>query len=230
MRVLIVSVGDANPLHWNGRAVPSAMAKVPVSGPVAVGTLGLTGDEQADRRNHGGPDKAVLLYPSEHYRAWEHLADDVDRPAFGENLTVEAVYSVGTAVLQVSQPRRPCFKLAAHHGIRDMAVRVQNTGRTGFYARVLQPGRIGAGDVVEAVRVPEHGITAADVHRVLNIDRDDLPAARRLLATPDVLPDSWAAILRRRLDGDLDDQSPRLHGARDQGSAPGTPATSGGHA
>lgn len=223
MRVLIVSVGDANPLPWNGRVVPSAMAKVPASGPVEVGPLGFAGDVQADRKNHGGPDKAVLLYPAEHYRAWEHLADDVDRPAFGENLTVEgilesdavigAVYAVGTAVLQVSQPRRPCFKLAAHHGIRDMAVRVQSTGRTGFYARVLQPGRIGAGDVVEAVRVPEHGITATDVHRVLNIDRDDLPAARRLLATPGVLPDSWAGVLRRRLDGDLDDQAPRLHGS-----------------
>ncbi|GEL22889.1 hypothetical protein PSU4_18430 [Pseudonocardia sulfidoxydans NBRC 16205] len=224
MRVLIVSVGDTDSLRWNGRTVPSAMAKVPARGPVEVGTLGFLGDEQADRKNHGGPDKAVLLYPGEHYRAWEHLPDDVERPAFGENITVEgilesdavigAVYAVGTAVLQVSQPRRPCFKLAAHHGIHDMAVRVQNTGRTGFYARVLQPGRIGGGDVVEAIRVPEHGITAAEVHRVLNIDRDDLPAARRLLTTPDLLPDSWVTILRRRLDGQLDEQSARLHGAK----------------
>ncbi|MGD9986948.1 MOSC domain-containing protein [Pseudonocardia sp.] len=222
MRVLTVSVGTVNTLRWNGRTMPSAIAKVPVAGPVEVGGSGLVGDRQADRKNHGGPDKAVLLYPGEHYRAWDHLPDDADRPAFGENLTLHgvlesdavigAVYLVGTAMLQVTQPRRPCYKLAAHHGIRDMAVRVQDTGRTGFYARVLRSGQVRGGDVVEAVSVPEHGITAADVHRVLNVERDDLPAARRLLATPGLLPESWAALLRRRLDGRLEDESRRLHG------------------
>lgn len=217
-RVLLVSVGAARPLYWRGRSVASGIAKTPVQVPVEVTRLGLSGDEQGDRKHHGGPNKAVLLYPNEHYSAWDGLA----APAFGENLTIAgilerdavlgAVYAVGTAVLAVTQPRRPCYKLAAHHGIADMAVQTQRTGRTGFYCAVVRPGRVAAGDRLDLVFRPRHGITAAEAHRVLNVDRADLAAARRLLDHPDVLPASWVRLLRTRLDGHLDDQSERLHG------------------
>ncbi|WP_344679455.1 MOSC domain-containing protein [Saccharopolyspora taberi] len=191
-------------------------------GPVEVGELGLAGDEQGDTKHHGGPDKAVLLYPGEHYPVWAGEIGDLATPSFGENLTtrgvteadvvVGSVYAVGSVVLQVTQPRRPCFKQAAFHGIEDMAVRAQRSGRTGFYCRVLRPGHLRAGDRLELLDRPEHGITAAELHRVMNIDRRDLPAARRLLEHSDALPDAWVGVLRKRLDGDLDDQEQRLHG------------------
>ncbi|HEX7303060.1 MOSC domain-containing protein [Lentzea sp.] len=221
-RVLTVSTGAVRQLSWRGRTVPTAIAKTPVLGRVDVGALGLAGDEQGDRDNHGGPDKAVLLYASEHYAAWADEVGELATPAFGENLTtsglletdlvIGAVYAVGSALLQVSQPRRPCYKLAARHDVADLAVRTQRTGRTGVYLRVLKPGRLGAGDEIVLARRPLHGITAAEVHRVVNLDRDDLPAARRLLDHPGVLPESWARTLGRRFDGHLEDQAARLHG------------------
>lgn len=221
-RVLAVSVGAVQSLPWRGRTVASAIRKTPVRGPVEVTPLGLVGDIQADQKSHGGPDKAVLLYPSEHYQAWVQLLGRLTPPAFGENLTISgvlesdvvlgSVYAIGTALLQVSQPRRPCYKLAAHHGVADMAVITQQTGRTGFYCRVLRPGHVEAGDVLDLRSRPEHGITAAEVHRVLNVDRTDLAAARRLLEHAELLHPSWVAVLRRRLDGQVDDQTERLHG------------------
>lgn len=227
--VLLVSVGVVRPLAWHGRDVRTGIRKTPVDGPVELTALGPVGDEQGDRKNHGGPDKAVLLYPDEHYRGWAAEIGPQARPGFGENLTITgilerdavlgAVYAVGTAVLRVSQPRRPCYKLAAHHGVDDMAVRTQTSGRTGFYCRVLQPGSVTAGDAVDLVDRPAHGITAAEVHRVLNVDRADLAGVRRLLDHPDLLPESWVRTLRSRLDGQLDDQSPRLHATTPKESA-----------
>ncbi|WP_308258421.1 MOSC domain-containing protein [Saccharothrix obliqua] len=221
--VLVVSVGAARPLSWRGRTVVSGIRKAPVRGPVGITSLGLVGDEQGDRKHHGGPDKAVLVYPGEHYPAWAAQLGDLTAPTFGENLTTNgvletdavlgAVYAVGTAVLQVTQPRRPCYRLAVHHGVADMAVRTQRTGRTGFYCRVLRTGHVQAGDGVELLHRPRHGITAAEAHRVLNVDRADLAAARRLLDHPDVLPAAWARLLHDRLDGRLDDQTARLHGS-----------------
>ncbi|MET9231587.1 MOSC domain-containing protein [Lentzea sp. NPDC003310] len=220
--VAVVSTGTARRMSWRGRPVDSAIAKTPVAGQVEVGPLGLAGDEQGDRVNHGGPDKAVLLYPGEHYAAWAGEVGELATPAFGENLTtsgllegdavIGAVYSVGSVLLQVSQPRRPCYKLAAHHGVKDMAVRTQRTGRTGFYCRVLRAGRLAAGDVLELVSSPAHGITAAEVHRVLNVDREDLVGTRRLLRHAHVLPESWAELLRRRGEGFVEDQAARLRG------------------
>ncbi|GAC67356.1 MOSC domain-containing protein [Gordonia soli] len=223
-RVLTVSVGRVVDLPWRGRAVASAIRKTPQSGPVMFTPDGAVGDQQADRRHHGGPDKAALAYPVEHYARWsDEIGRDLEVPAFGENLTTEGllestavlgtVYEVGTAILQVSQPRRPCFKLAAAHAVDDMAVVTERTGRTGVYLRVLRAGEIRAGDRFETARRPSHGITAAEVHRVLNIDRHDLLGSGRLLHHRELLPEAWVTLLRRRFDGELDDQNLRLHGA-----------------
>ncbi|WP_406640242.1 MOSC domain-containing protein [Amycolatopsis sp. WGS_07] len=221
-RVEIVSTGVARPMPWRGRTVLSAIRKTPVRGPIDVGPLGLAHDEQGDRKHHGGPDKAVLLYPGEHYQSWAEVLGDAALPAFGENLTtagilednvvVGSIYLAGTVELQVTQPRRPCYRIAAHHGIPDLAVQTQRTGRTGIYCRVVRPGQLTAGDRLDLVFRPAHGITVAEVHRVVNVDRTDRAAAEHLLNHPDVLPASWAALLRKRLDGQLDDQSTRLHG------------------
>jgi MOSC domain-containing protein YiiM len=168
--VLVVSVGAVRPLNRHGRTVPSGIRKTPVAGPVEVAELGLTGDEQGDRKRHGGPDKAVLLYPSEHDDAWAQRVGPLTRPAFGENLTVSgilesdavlgSVYVIGTVVLQVTQ----------------------HSGRTGFYCRVLRPGHLRAGDRIDRPFRPGHGITAAEAHRVLNVDRVPRAGTELLLA------------------------------------------------
>ncbi|PRY39478.1 MOSC domain-containing protein [Umezawaea tangerina] len=227
-RVLVVSTGAVRSVPWHGRTVASGIGKTPVHAPVDVGAAGLAGDEQADLEHHGGPDKAVLVHPGEHYRAWAGRVGDLVPPAFGENLTtsglletdavIGSVYAVGTAVLQVTQPRRPCYKLAAHNGVADLAVRTQRTGRTGFYCRVLWPGTLEAGQAIELLHRPDHGVTAAEVHRVVNVDRDDLAAARRLLDHPDLLPSSWVGLLDKRLAGHVDDQAARLHGRPPEGA------------
>ncbi|BBZ32722.1 MOSC domain-containing protein [Mycolicibacterium confluentis] len=224
--MLAVSVGRVQSLPWRGRVVSTAIAKASTSESVWVGRLGLAGDEQGDREHHGGLDKAVMAYSGEHYPAWSDALGPVSYPAFGENLTtfgllesdavIGAVYQVGTVLLQVTQPRRPCYKLSAFHGIDkragDVAVEVQRSGRTGMYFRVLGPGRLRAGDRLHLLSRPRHGITAAEVHRVLNIDRTDRAGAGRLLEHPDVLPAAWRALLHRRLAGEHEEQAARLYG------------------
>ncbi|MGB3480917.1 MAG: MOSC domain-containing protein [Mycobacterium sp.] len=172
-QVLTVSTGRVRPLPWRGRAIETAIDKQPTCETVEVGHLGLAGDEQGDRKHHGGPDKAVLGYPAEHYSAWAEILGAVEPPAFGENLTttgllesdtvVGSVLLIGSVVLQVSQPRRPCYRLAAFHNHPELAVLTQQTGRTGIYFRVLQPGRLRAGDGIRLLSQPDHGITVADM-------------------------------------------------------------------
>lgn len=151
-----------------GRQVASAINKRPVAGPVAVGRLGLQGDAQADRRLHGGPDKAVYAYALEHYGFWEQqrrLAGKGDAPlqpgALGENLTVLGMledgcwpgdrWAVGTLLLEISEIRTPCFKLNVKMGLPHAARLMDQSGATGFYLRVLRSGIITAGDAVHVV-------------------------------------------------------------------------------
>jgi MOSC domain-containing protein YiiM len=147
--------GSPRPL--GPRAAPSAIHKFPMAGPWTIATSGLVGDEQADKVNHGGPDKALHHYPHEHYAVWASelpkLAPALtDVPAFGENISTHGmteetvcigdVYAIGAVRLQIAQGRQPCWKLNARFDIPDMAYQVQKTGRTGWYYRVLTPGRI----------------------------------------------------------------------------------------
>lgn len=197
--------------------VASALGKRPRTGPVDVGELGLAGDRQADRRHHGGADKALLVYPAEHYAAWQaELGADLAEPGLGENLRVAGLagvwdetavrpgdrYRIGTAVVRVTAPRRPCYKLGLAHGRRDMPVRVQRTGRTGFYLAVDTPGVIGAGDAVVLLARAAHTVTAAEINRVLNVDKDDLDGAAHVLTAAEVLPERWVRTLRGRLGRD----------------------------
>jgi MOSC domain-containing protein YiiM len=146
--------------------VLSAIYKQPVTGPVMVRRLNLDGDQQADLKVHGGPDKAVYCYPSEHYAAWSNeLERHFEHGFFGENLTVSGlseeslhigdVLSVGEAVLQVSQPRLPCFKLGIKFGDQAFIARFLQSGRSGFYCRVLQEGMIEPGQPIEIIERAE---------------------------------------------------------------------------
>ncbi len=146
----------------NGKPVSTAIFKSRVEGPVMVRRLNLDGDRQADLTVHGGEDKAVYCYPAEHYEAWQgELGRELAYGAFGENLTVTGlledtlrindVLEVGDAVLQVSEPRFPCFKLGIKMGDQTMVRRFQQSGRSGFYCRVLQEGLIEAGQTMDVV-------------------------------------------------------------------------------
>ena len=183
----------------------SGIAKAPVAGPVAVGPLGLEGDEQADLRVHGGPDKAVYAYAVEDIRWWEaELGRPLPPGMFGENLTVEGIdvtgavigerWLVGSAELEVCQPRLPCFKLGLRFGDPLMVKRFASALRPGAYLRVIAPGDLAAGDEIEVTDRPVHGVDIALVARALL--GDDAVLARAAQAR--ALPPPLAAWLRDR--------------------------------
>jgi MOSC domain-containing protein YiiM len=157
------AVGAITTLPYRGHQIPTGIVKLPVSGSVHVRRLGLEGDHQADLRVHGGPDKAVYIYPAEHYPTWR---EELGRPEipwgmFGENLTVEGLLeddvrigdrlAVGSVLLEVTQPRQPCFKLGTRFGDMKMIRRFRDSGRSGFYCRVIQEGVLQSGDIIERV-------------------------------------------------------------------------------
>ena len=156
----------------------SGIYKTPVEGPVWLGTFNLAGDEQADLRVHGGRDKAVMVYPAAHYPRWNaEVQLGLGPGAVGENFTVEGLdeetvclgdrYEVGEALVEVSQPRQPCWKLAKKWNRADLPKRVVQTGRTGWYLRVLREGRVAAGDPMKLVSRPAGAPSIADMNRQL---------------------------------------------------------------
>lgn len=160
-----VNVGRVRTVDWHGRGVTTAIWKEPVAGGVYIGFNGLTGDEQADARVHGGPEKAAYAYSTADYSWWEdELAAILAPGTFGENLTVAGVdvgaavagdqWHVGTAVLAVTQPRGPCFKLGLRMSDAAFVKQFSAVGRLGTYLKVLEPGEIEAGDAIVVVPAP----------------------------------------------------------------------------
>lgn len=222
--VRAVQLGAVRPLGPKG--VPSAIVKTPVAGPVAVGALGLAGDAQGDPVRHGGVDKAVHVYPLAHYAAWaQDLPEQAERfapGAFGENIVLAGLterdvcigdrFDLGTARVQLSQARQPCWKLNLRFGLPDMARRVQSSGRTGWYLRVLAPGTVGAGDLLALALRPNPGWTLARVQRLLYRDAPD-PVALADFAGLEGLSASWRDLAQRRIEsGRIEDWAARLSG------------------
>ena len=202
----------------------SAIDKAPVEGPVMAGPQGLAGDEQADRRHHGGPDKALHAYAAANYPLWAAEMPEragLFRPgAFGENLVVEGLdeaglclgdrWRLGRALVEVSQGRQPCWKLNLRFDRPGMARLVQDTGRSGWYFRVLQPGEIGAGDRAVLAARPNPHWTLARVSRLLYHDRLNRADLAEFAALPG-LPESWRRLALARLDsGRTEDWSRRI--------------------
>lgn len=198
--------GATNP---HDRAWSTGFFKSPVAGPVRVGLTNLDGDEQADLRVHGGPEKAVLAYSADHYPAWRSELARPDLPfgAFGENLTVSGlteadvcigdVWRVGGVVLAVTQPRQPCWKLARRWRLTDLPGRVVKTGRSGWYFRVADVGEIEAGMPLERLDRPNPEWSVERANRVMYQERDDGAAAAELAAVPG-LSESWRFEMRER--------------------------------
>lgn len=203
----------------------SGIDKQPVAGPLHIGPLGLTGDEQGDLRVHGGIDKAVHHYPFEHYAAWQRDLGALPlletAGAFGENISTTGIdettvclsdrFHLGTAVLEVSQGRQPCWKLNDRFGIPDMARRVQDSGRSGWYYRVLQPGHAQAGDHLACIERPHPDWSLARLAALLYGRVLDPALLEPALALP--LVPSWRRLIERRLlQGTVEDWGNRIDG------------------
>ncbi|MCK1803436.1 MOSC domain-containing protein [Brevibacterium sp. R8603A2] len=215
-----VCTGSVTVQHWSGREISTGARKTPHAGPVELGALGLRGDAQGNTKVHGGPDKAVCCYPAEHYPRWAADGIAIGEDGFFENLTVSGlpedavhlgdVFALGTARVQVTQPRRPCTTVSARWGDRELPRLMQSTGRCGYYLRVLEPGAVGPGDaMVLEERLPD-SMSVAEVNRVMNVDRTDREGIEGLLASPE-LPEKWRTQLTRRLHtGTAEDDATRL--------------------
>jgi MOSC domain-containing protein YiiM len=210
MKLLSINVGLPREILWQGKVAVTSIFKTPVSGRVRVTTLNLEGDKQSDLSVHGGVDKAVYAYPSEHYPFWHEELPSVDLPwgVFGENFTTEGLLEeavhigdrlrVGSAEFVVTQPRMPCFKLALRFGRPDMVKRFLRSGRTGFYLAVVREGEVTAGDSIELFARDEHGVTVADVVNLYTADAKNQDLLRRVSELP-ALPAGWRGYFRKRL-------------------------------
>lgn len=217
MKLLSINVGLPREVESRGKTVRTSIFKAPVSGRVRVTKLNVQGDEQSDLSVHGGEDKAVYAYPSEHYALWRNELPGMEFPfgAFGENLTTEGLlestvhigdrFRAGSCEFVVTQPRMPCFKLGVRFGRADMVKRFLHSGRTGFYLAVLREGNLAAGDSIDLLAEDENRISVADIvglytenganEDLFRANRDLLRRASRLSA----LPDSWREYFRERL-------------------------------
>ncbi|UNK18142.1 MOSC domain-containing protein [Paenibacillus sp. N3/727] len=190
--IVSLNVGKPVTVDYLGKDLSTGIYKQPVQGPLYLGSANFTGDGQADLVNHGGPDKAVCVYPFEHYAYWEEvLGKKMEHASFGENLTVRGlledtvcigdVFKVGDAVVQVSQPRYPCFKLSQKHGVKDMPAQVLTTGYSGFYLRVLEEGHVSADSQLVQLESHPAQVTVLEVLKLLTNGRQDETGLRRMV-------------------------------------------------
>jgi len=209
MKPLSVNVGQPRTVDWHGRMVETSIFKAPVAGQVALRTLNLDGDRQADLSVHGGAHKAVYVYPSEHYDFWRGELPGVELPwgMFGENFTTAGLledvqigdrYRIGSAEVVVSEPRVPCYKLSLKFGRADMVKRFLASGRTGFYVMVTKEGVVEAGDEIKLIGRAEQSLSVADVTR-LYASKHAEPTTLRRAVNLEALSDAWRSFLRDRL-------------------------------
>jgi MOSC domain-containing protein YiiM len=209
MKVLSVSVGLPREVEWRGKLVRTSIFKTPVEGRVRVRKLNLDGDQQSDLSVHGGIDKAVYAYPSEHYAFWREQLPGVDLSwgAFGENFTIEGLdektrigdrFRIGSAEFAVTQPRMPCFKLGIRFNDPSIIKRFLQSGRSGFYFSVIVEGEVGAGDAIELLGRDENSLTVAEIVNLYATDAANQDTLRRA-SDLSSLPLGWRDYFRKRL-------------------------------
>jgi MOSC domain-containing protein YiiM len=207
-RLVSVNVGQPREIALKDRVVLTSIFKDPVQGRVAVRRHNLEGDRQADLRVHGGPYKAVYAYPSEHYSRWAEELPETNFPwgVFGENLTLAGLtekealigdwFRAGSAVLKVTQPRMPCYKLALRFQRADMVKRFWQKGLPGIYFAIVEEGELEAGDSFELIHREPESISVADVVRLYKREVDNEQLFERMLRAP--LCGSWKQDIRER--------------------------------
>lgn len=212
VKIQSINIGMPRQVVLEGQKLATGIFKAPVLGRVKVSRLNLEGDAQADLRVHGGPNKAVYAYPAEHYAFWKTELDWAPLPwgMFGENLTLTGLdentahvgdqFRMGTAVLMVTQPRSPCYKLALKFGRTDMTTRFRASGRTGFYLAVIEEGEMCAGDTVQLVRPGKNQVSIAELVRLENHPQPADQGRIRQALQIDELPFSWRKRFHKKLD------------------------------
>jgi|GEM_PF-105552 len=204
MKIVSVNVGLPREVMWKGRPVLTGIFKEPVEGQVRVRFLNLDGDQQADLTVHGGAEKAVYTYPSEHYTYWQRELPEMELPwgMFGENFTVQGLsedavnigdrFRIGSAEVMVTQPRVPCYKLGIRFGRADIIQRFMASGLSGIYFSVVQEGEVETGDTIQLVSRDQNNVTVADITRLFDrkaADPDLLHRAIQVQALPTNLRD-----------------------------------------
>ena len=218
----VKQLGDPQAEDKLERPWESGIFKMETDSSVFLSESGFAGDEVADKKNHGGPEKAVFAYAAKHYAHWRHeLGIGIAPGGNGENLSVTNMdessvcigdtYQMGEARIQVSQPRRPCWKPARRHRILDLALRIQKTGRTGWYFRVLEEGRVKAGDTLELVSRPYPEWTIRAANEVMYEQKGNIGLAESL-ASCELLADNWKNTLNKRLMGKEGGIDKRVYG------------------
>lgn len=211
MTLLAVNVGTPRAITYNNKTVLTGIFKAPLRGRARVGPTNIEGDQQADLQAHGGVDKAVYAYPYAHYPTWarELARDDFTYGQFGENLTLGGdwiedqvhigdVFRIGSAVLQVSQPRTPCFKLGVKMGDARFVKTFTQANRPGFYLRVLEAGELGAGDSVERLQIDPAQMSVAHIFSLRHLERGDRQTLERA-AQLAALASGWRRAFSQRL-------------------------------
>lgn len=207
--IVSLNVGMPIVIDYQGRELLTGFFKHPVREPLYLGKMGFEGDGQGDLVHHGGADKAVCVYPIDYYPYWEERTGrKLDAVSFGENITVSGlvedvihigdILQLGEAVVQVTQPRQPCFKLAHKHGIVELPQEVRNTGYTGYYFRVLEEGKVAPESVLVIQERHPLGVSVAYANQIRHHEKDNIPGIKRLLAV-DALSSSWRETLSERL-------------------------------
>ena len=211
MKLVSLNVGRPQLVVYKGATISTGIFKKPVPGPIHLRTLNLDGDRQADLSVHGGPNKAVYAYPSEHYPYWRRELPGTDLPfgMFGENFTTVGLaeddlhigdrLQVGSAIVIVRQPRTPCYKLAARFQRDDMLERFLLSGRSGFYFSVEQEGTVATEDSFALVTRNQSGITIAEMNRLFVSDKYNETLLRKAISTA-ALPEDWREYFAERLE------------------------------
>jgi len=210
MKLISVNVGLPREINVGGKTVRTSIWKDPVEGRVRVSTLNLDGDRQSDLTVHGGVDKAVYVYPIEHYSYWAAQLPEVMLPMgmFGENFSAEGILEdqirigdrlrIGSAEFMVTQPRMPCYKLGIRFNRRDIVKHFLRSQRTGFYLAVLREGDVGEGDKIDFIDQQKTGVTITDIVSLYSTDAHNQELLRRATEVP-ALPQSWKDYFRERL-------------------------------
>jgi MOSC domain-containing protein YiiM len=210
MKLVSLNVAVPRTVVWKGHEVRTGIFKEPVDGPVILRRLNLDGDRQADLTVHGGPAKAVYAYPSEHYPLWKNELPGMALPwgMFGENLTTEGLseqethigdqFRIGEAIVMVTQPRTPCYKLALKFQRDDMLKRMLTNGRSGFYLAVIRQGVVQSSDSIERIHEDSERISVAEINTLYRDGGKDANLLKRA-ANLEALPASWRDYLREEL-------------------------------
>ncbi|EJL27903.1 MOSC domain-containing protein [Brevibacillus sp. BC25] len=222
IEIISLNVGKPKQVQYQNKEVSTGIFKSPATKALYLSFLNFEGDGQADLVHHGGKEKAVCVYPYEHYPFWEaELQRELAIGAFGENLTIRGLvetdvcigdtFQLGEAIVQVSQPRQPCYKLSVRYGVPEMLVKVQETGYTGFYFRVLKEGLVSHTDGLIRLSCHPRAITVSYANRIMHQEKDNIDGMKKLLEVEE-LSSNWRATFTKRLSGVEIDTRERMTG------------------